>query len=189
MLPDDKRWPLLKLLDNYLQRFPDEAETVKRYQDFISANIDCFDRDLEAGHVTGSALLLDCGRRRVLLTHHRKLNKWLQPGGHSIGEVDIMAIAMREALEESGLAAIKFIACKLLDLDIHFIPGRKNEPGHIHYDCRFLLGSDGSDIFVVSEESNDLAWVPMERITDYTTEASVRRMIKKAELMLRSAKK
>ena len=184
MLPNDKRWPLLKLLDNYLQRFPDEANTVKRYQDFVTVNANCFERCLEAGHVTGSALVMDSGRERVLLTHHRKLNKWLQPGGHADGDADIMAVAMRETLEETGLSAIKCMTFELLDVDIHFIPGHKNEPEHFHYDCRFLLGSDGSDIFAVSEESYDLAWVPMNRITDYTTEVSVLRMIKKAELIL-----
>ncbi|SVC12585.1 uncharacterized protein METZ01_LOCUS265439, partial [marine metagenome] len=89
---------------------------VQRYQDFVSENIDCFERSLLTGHVTGSALVLDSSRHRVLLTHHRKLNKWLQPGGHADGDSDVMNVGMREALEETGLAVIKPMTDKLLDV-------------------------------------------------------------------------
>ena len=82
--------------------------------------------------------------------------------------------------EESGLPAIGFVTPVLLDVDIHTIPARKDEPEHDHYDCRFLLKSAGSDDFTVSDESHDLAWVPLNRITDYTDEASILRMLDKA---------
>ncbi len=184
MLPDDHRWPLLNLLDDYLTFFPDEAEVVKRYQYFVSENSDCFERGLQVGHVTGSALVLDSSCRRVLLTHHRKLNKWLQPGGHADGDADIKRVGMREALEETGLPLIKTIMDGLLDVDIHVIPARKDEPEHLHYDCRLLLSSGGPDTFTISDESNDLAWVPMDRISDYTSEASIMRMIEKARKII-----
>ena len=180
MSPDDSRSPLLHLLDDYLSRFPEEADIVKRYQYFVSTNVDCFERELQSGHVTGSALVLDSGWRSVLLTHHRKLNKWLQPGGHADGDADVMRVGMREALEETGLPVIKPMTNKLFDVDIHVIPDRNNEPRHLHYDCRFLLSSGGPDTFTISHESNDLAWVPMDRISDYTSEESILRMIEKA---------
>ena len=180
MSPDDHRWPLLNLLADYLQRHPSESDMVQRYQDFVSENTDCFERSLLTGHVTGSALVLDSNRQRVLLTHHRKLNKWLQPGGHADGDSDVMNVGMREALEETGLAVIKPMTDKLLDVDIHLSPAHRDGPEHFHYDCRFLLGSGGSDTFTVSGESNDLAWVSMDRITDYTTDESILRMIEKA---------
>ena len=184
MSPDDHRWPLLHLLDDYLRSFPDEADIVNRYQYFVLENSDCFERGLQCGHITGSALVLDSSWQRVLLTHHRKLNKWLQPGGHADGDANVMQVAMREAQEETGLALIRPLRRVLLDVDIHSIPARPGEPEHFHYDCRFLLGSEASDKFTISEESNDLAWVFPEDIGAYTTDDSILRMLEKARLFI-----
>lgn len=178
-MPDTHRQPLLDLLEDYGNRYPDEAETVECYSRFLLANPDCFKRSLLIGHVTGSAMVLDQSGTRVLLTHHRKLHRWLQPGGHADGDHDVARVAMKEAEEESGLAKLEFVTDQLLDVDIHEIPARGQEPAHYHYDCRFLLRSAGSDEFVVSAESHDLAWVEMSRITEYTDEESILRMISK----------
>lgn len=181
---EDHRQPILNLLSGYEQRYPEESARIKRYRQFVIDHPDCFERSLETGHVTGSALVLDGARQRVLLTHHRKLNRWLQPGGHADGDSDVLRVAMREAQEETGLALIRPVTQALLDVDIHSIPARHDEPQHFHYDCRFLLGSAGSDEFTISEESNDLAWVSMDRITDYTSEESILRMLVKARELI-----
>ena len=93
-------------------------------------------------------------------------------------------MVQKEADEETGLEKIDPVVVTLLDVDIHAIPARGAEPEHFHYDCRFLLRSAGSDEFTVSEESHDLAWVPMDQIEDYTDEESILRMIHKARLVL-----
>ena len=157
---------------------------VDRYLSFVENNVDCFKRSLLIGHVTGSAWLLDSKRERVLLTHHRKLDRWLHPGGHADGESDVSKVAMTEALEESGLPDIGFVTPELFDVDIHEIPARKDEPAHFHYDCRFLLASTGTDEFVISDESNDLAWVPFDELDEYTDEESMLRMARKCGVVL-----
>lgn len=184
MSPDNARKPLLALLKNYLKDYPEELEMTSRYISFVEANEDCFDRFLSIGHVTGSAFIIDNACKRVLLTHHKKLGRWLQPGGHADGDSDVAAVALREAEEESGLEAVRFYIPELLDVDIHTIPARKSEPEHFHYDCRFLLHSHGSDDFVISHESNDLAWVPFGDIYQYTDEESILRMLKKTQKIL-----
>ncbi len=184
MLPDDKRQPLAALLQDYQVRHPEEDDMVLRYLEFVQNHQDCFERSQLLGHVTGSAFLLDSACERVLFTHHRKLNRWLQPGGHADGVSDVAKVALTEAEEESGLAAIEFVTDTLLDVDIHLIPERKQEPAHYHYDCRFLLKSAGSDTFAISEESNDLAWVPLDKVSDYTDELSILRMLDKTRLLL-----
>ena len=175
------RAPLLRLLQAYRRQYPDEATQVDRYLEFVQRQARCFERSLLEGHATGSAWLLDSTGERVLLTHHKKLNRWLQPGGHADGEPDLLKVAMREALEESGLRGIRCVAETLFDLDIHPIPARLNEPAHLHYDCRFLLQSKGPDEFTVSAESHDLAWVPIDSLGDYTDEESVLRMARKCQ--------
>lgn len=175
---------MLALLDDYLQRYPAEQEMVCRYICFVEQHENCFERSLLIGHVTGSAFIVDQAMERVLLTHHRKLDRWLQPGGHADGEPDVSRVALMEAREESGLPVIEFVTRELLDVDIHAIPARNSEPGHEHFDCRFLLKAVGSDSFTVSDESHDLAWVALDQITDYTDDGSILRMIDKARLVL-----
>lgn len=172
------RHTLVELLRGYAGRFPGEAATVRRFAEFVAAHERCFHRDLWAGHVTGSAWLVDGAGERVLLTHHRKLGRWLQLGGHSDGTPLPLEVAMREAREESGLA-VRPLGQEIFDLDIHEIPARKQDPAHFHYDVRFALQVTGSEGFRVSEESHDLAWVPIDDLRAYTDEESVLRMARK----------
>lgn len=169
---------LLEMLDAYRARFPLEAQVVQRFAAFVDAEPRCYERDCWAGHVTGSAWVLDPDCRDALLTHHKKLGRWLQLGGHSDGDSDTLAVAMREALEESGVG-VRALNGDIFDIDIHEIPARGSEPAHFHFDVRFLLGATSRD-FVVSAESHELAWVPIADMATYTDEESVLRMARKS---------
>ena len=138
-----------------------------------------FKRQLEEGHMTASAWLISADGKRVLLTHHRKLNLWLQPGGHCEGDADIRRVALKEAQEESGIDQWDFVSEEIFDIDIHEIPAHRQEPAHYHYDVRFLLQAVGNEDYVVSEESHDLAWVELEKLSAYTDEESILRMARK----------
>lgn len=173
------RHQLLNLIRNYLSRFPEEENTVARIQGFVEANDRCFKRELSIGHLTGSAWILGADRTHALLTHHRKLNIWVQLGGHADGDSDIARVAMKEAEEESGLKGLSFIQTTIFDIDIHEIPERGSEPAHFHYDCRFLLCATDSD-YVVSEESHDLRWIKLPEIRKLTAETSILRMVEKS---------
>ncbi|MEX0941112.1 MAG: NUDIX hydrolase [Pseudomonadales bacterium] len=173
------RRQILALIDRYEQQFPDEHEEVRRIRAFVQSHEDCFERSLAPGHVTGSAWLLDDNRERVLLTHHRKLDIWVQLGGHADGEANISLVARKEAQEESGLKDLELLSDQIFDIDIHAIPERGAEPSHYHYDCRFLFRAAGAQDYVVSDESHDLAWIPLDKVCDYTTEASIMRMLEK----------
>jgi 8-oxo-dGTP pyrophosphatase MutT (NUDIX family) len=158
----------------------DEASMLSRMLEFMSAHHDCFERRLQIGHMTGSAWVLDRERRNVLLTHHRKLNRWLQLGGHADGNPDLLAVAMREAREESGLDAIRTLSEYPFDVDIHAIPERGSEPEHLHYDVRFLLEADARESLTVSEESHAVAWVPLEGLAERDdVDEALRRMVRK----------
>lgn len=172
------RRPLLGMLTAYAERYRDEARTTDRFVDFVTRNVRCFERDLAEGHVTGSAWLVDRRGERVLLTHHRKLGRWLQLGGHSDGNPRPLGVALREAQEESGLAA-RPLSVEIFDLDIHRIPARGGDPAHLHYDVRFALQAAAGEAFRVSGESLALAWVPIDRLSEHTDEESVLRMGRK----------
>jgi 8-oxo-dGTP pyrophosphatase MutT (NUDIX family) len=154
-----------------------EARMQQRVVAFVEANDDCFERTLAIGHVTGSAWIVDCARAQVLLTHHAKLNKWLQPGGHADGDPDILRVALREAREETGLRSLRAISEEIFDVDAHEIPARTTEPAHVHYDIRFLLEADCGEPLTISTESHELAWVPLHQVDQLNTDQSVLRMV------------
>jgi 8-oxo-dGTP pyrophosphatase MutT (NUDIX family) len=176
------RQPVLKLLRAHLARPLDAhegamtAETIA----FVETHEDCLLRTCAPGHLTGSAWIVSPDRTRVLLTHHLKLDKWLQLGGHADGDGDLLAVALREAREESGLAAVRVVAPEVFDVDRHWIPPRKADPGHYHYDLRFLLEADPAAPLVRAHaESKELAWVELARVTALNPEESMARMVRK----------
>ena len=144
--------------------------------DFLDQQPQPFERSNRAGHFTGSAWLVSADGRRALLTHHRKLDRWLQPGGHADGDTDLARVALREAEEESGLRDL-LVEGSIFDLDRHLIPARGDEPAHWHYDVRYVVRAMGSEAFAVSEESHALAWRDIaELASDAVLDESVRRM-------------
>jgi len=170
---------LTEKLRRYGDRFPGEAATVERFIAFVSENEDCFKRSLAEGHVTGSAWVVDQGGTKVLLTHHRKLDRWLQLGGHADGNPDILAVALREIEEESGLTHVEPLGGEIFDVDIHLIPERGTEGAHFHYDVRFAVRNLGDESYVVSDESHDLGWITIENLDEVTVEESMLRMARK----------
>ncbi|MEE4300782.1 MAG: NUDIX hydrolase [Pseudomonadales bacterium] len=175
-----KRRPLLDAIAAYARRHPDERDTTDRFRAFVEAYEDCFERSLAwPGHVTGSAWIVSPERDAVLLTHHRKLDLWIQLGGHADGNPDPLDVALVEGLEESGLPSLTPLdAAVPFDLDIHRIPARRDEPEHEHFDVRYAFLAPHRD-YVVSDESHDLAWVPIEDLSSYTKDESVLRMAQK----------
>ncbi|MCC7475113.1 MAG: NUDIX hydrolase [Pirellulales bacterium] len=183
------RWPLVEMLSRYRDRFPEEASVVDRIVALVESRADCFDRTCRPGHVTASAWILSSDRQRVLLTHHAKLNRWLQLGGHADGQWQIEEAALREAREESGLVEFTFApflgSIMPFDIDVHEIPTRHDAAGnliedaHEHHDIRFLLIARGDEI-CVSDESHDVRWFTPEEVRTLTNETSVLRMLEKA---------
>ena len=155
-----------------------EAAMVAATIEFIEAHPDCLVRSCLTGHLTGSAWIVDATRTRTLLTHHRKLDKWLQPGGHADGEANLLGVALREAREECGVA-VRPVSTALFDVDRHLIPARGDVPAHHHYDLRFMLEADPAEPFTVTEESHDLAWIEIARVPGLNPEESMARMVRK----------
>ena len=161
----------------YRARHPEESATVSRFDAFVATHEDCFHRSCRPGHVTGSAWVVDPSGQRVLLTHHRKLGRWLQLGGHCDGDPDTLAVALREAQEESGLP-VRALDGDIFDLDVHLISARFREPAHQHFDVRYLVTVE-EDRFRVSGESHALRWVPVASVHELTVEESILRMARK----------
>jgi 8-oxo-dGTP pyrophosphatase MutT (NUDIX family) len=173
------REDLIAELAGYRARDPREAKMSDTLLRFIRSEPRCFERSLEQGHVTGSAWIVDRELRRTLLTHHRKLGKWLQLGGHADGDADIRRVALREAREESGLTHVVPAQSEIYDVDIHEIPARGREPAHFHYDVRFAFFADPAEALQLSDESHALAWVRLAEVRALGADESVLRLVAK----------
>jgi ADP-ribose pyrophosphatase YjhB (NUDIX family) len=173
----------LQLLDLHQPADAHEARMLMDIKDFVRRYDDFHSRAQSAGHLTGSAWILDEDCTHALLTYHGKFDCWVQLGGHVEDDVDMLSASLREAREESGLDEVKPMSDYIFDVDVHAIPANPKEPAHFHYDIRFLFTADRHTPFVVSSESKDLAWVELEKIAELTSEESVLRMVRKTMRM------
>jgi 8-oxo-dGTP pyrophosphatase MutT (NUDIX family) len=183
------RQPLLDMLERYRTRYPDEQDVVERMLALVESRPDCFERTCRPGHITASAWVTTPSADRFVLVHHRKLDRWLQPGGHMDGDSDVTAAALREVVEETGLKHVTLAggpeSLTPFDLDIHAIPARQDASGrliedaHDHYDVRLLVIAKGDDALCVSDESHEVRWFSRAELLEATDEESVLRMLRK----------
>lgn len=154
-----KRNDLIFLLEEYRTEYPEEIEYRTKILRFVQEQPECFSRQTRFGHITASAWVLDASRRKALLLRHAKLGILCQPGGHCDDSEDVRKEALREAREETGVQAIQLLQEGIFDLDIHDIPPRKGEPGHKHFDIRFLAGFEKDEEPKIGEESTGFLWI------------------------------
>ena len=170
----------MRVIEAFEPREPAQARAREFMLDFCERHpADAHRRTCQEGHLTGSALLLDHDRERVLLTHHKKLDRWLQRGGHCDGDANLLATAWREAVEESGFEPA-LISTRPVDLDVHEIPARPGvgEPAHWHLDVRYLLVAAPGARPVVSSESNDVRWFALAEALELDLDVSLVRLLR-----------
>lgn len=172
------RQTLVKRITFYTTPFAEEKKFISLFLNLLK-NERCFHRDYLPGHITGSAWIVNKDRSKVLLVHHAKLNRWLQPGGHADGEENVLNVALREAEEETGVKNFTVLQNSIFDLDIHTIPARKDFPEHQHYDIRYLMEADENAPIIVSEESHDVKWIALKELETYNDEPSIVRLKEK----------
>jgi len=133
------------------------------------------------GHITGTACILHPSRNSILLVHHRKLDRWLLPGGHVEGNLDghVAETARREAQEEAGVQIDASLPPRLVGIDVHGIPARKKEPFHLHHDLIFSFRAE-SEHFLASAEVRGLTWCALENFDHYDLPAPIRRAVKRS---------
>ncbi|MCM3876837.1 MAG: NUDIX hydrolase [Thermoanaerobaculia bacterium] len=156
-----------------------EENDLKEILALVEREPACFSRStFVPGHVTGSAFIICRSTGKVLLHHHRRLNAWLQLGGHDDGELDARATALREGREESGLPDLALLTPDILDVDVHPIPAGKGEPPHRHHDVRYALVTEHPEaIQRDAGESLALAWFMLEDAAEKMNEPGARRAL------------
>lgn len=177
------RAALITEIENYTPTDEPEAACIPKFLNLLRGQERCFHRDCFPAHITASTILLNQAGDQILMNHHRKMNIWLGFGGHADGEDDVLAVALRETMEESGLTAFKPVSPYIADLSIHPIPENmtKGEPAHEHYDVRYILQMTGDQTPVISHESIALKWMGFdEALSIVPDHDGIRRLIAKA---------
>lgn len=168
-----------RTIELYEPRDEQQARGRERILAFLDEHPDALYRTCLAGHLTAAALVVDHAGERALLTHHKKLEKWLQLGGHVDGDGDLAAAALREAVEESGIGELE-IDPRPIDLDVHSIPEHGDEPEHLHLDVRFVARAPRGAREELSEESIELGWFAPDELGRIEVDDSVARLFRLA---------
>ncbi len=179
---DALRKSLIEELNSYQPEDVEELAFKSRFIALVENFENAASRNLLHGHLTGSAWIVDSDMSQVLMTHHAKLDRWLQLGGHADGDFNIKNVALREAKEESGLNSVRILQPTIFDIDIHEIPARGAEPAHEHFDIRYLITADVSESVVKNDESKAISWIPLNQLNELT--ANNRSIIRMAEKTL-----
>ncbi|WP_309053515.1 NUDIX hydrolase [Streptomyces sp.] len=154
-----------------LKGYEDQPELRQVYLDHLAAHPDGMYKPCGAGHLTSSALVIDPSRGRVLLTLHRKLNMWLQMGGHcEEGDRTVAEAALREATEESGITDLTLLPGGPVRLDRHPIPA----PCHWHLDVQYAALAPAGAEAAISDESLDLRWFAYDEVAGVADTSVVR---------------
>lgn len=192
------RTHLIALLDAHRATDDAEAADVAHIKHFVADHPDCFGKTNPRGHITGSAYIVD-STGRFLMTHHAKLGRWLQVGGHSDAhEHDPLQTALREAVEESGLTDLRPLSAAPIDIDVHRIPERRRrrvgqqasgvvEPAHDHLDLRYALITATPEAICITPESTDLQWFAFEALAALDLDAASMRAVRKVRRLLDAA--
>lgn len=172
-----ERAALLATLETHAPADDAEARDLARVRALVREGAAPTSRaEFAPGHLTASAVLVNPERTATLLIKHAKLGLWLQPGGHfEPGEVEAEEAALREALEETGLRGRRG---RLLDVDVHVIPARKDEPQHEHFDLRFLVEVPASGERV-GDGAEAVRWVTPAEFAGYDLDPGLRRALAK----------
>ncbi|ERI95069.1 hydrolase, NUDIX family [Clostridiales bacterium oral taxon 876 str. F0540] len=175
---------LINLVKKFSPEDIQEKESKEKILNFLHENDNFTGRDNNIGHITGSAWIVSKDRKKVLLTHHLKLDRWLQVGGHVESDNSMIESALREAREETGLTSIKVLSEEVFDIDVHLIPKRGDVEAHNHYDIRFLFEADENEKIKRQEnESKAVKWVALAEVPTYAEGGTVLRMTDKTKLM------
>jgi len=165
---------LKQLLECFAPSDREQQSYLRRMFDLVDIDGDPADRYLfDPGHFTASGFVASPNGTDVLLIHHQKIGKWLQPGGHiEPDDLSLEHAIRREVEEETGLVAMESLG--LLDIDIHQFPARGDDPAHLHFDVRFGFCAI-SGLVEAGDGTNEVRWIPFGEVSHWNPELSVTR--------------
>lgn len=173
---------------NLIKKYTPYNEQEKKDKEIILYCINAFDdilnRNNEVAHITSSAFVVNKTKSKVLVVHHNIYNSWSWTGGHADGETDLLAVALRELQEETGIKDARPVTSQIFSLDILPVVGHikreKYVSAHLHLSVAFLIEADEDEALMVKEDENSgVKWIPMEEMTIYSNEPHMQKVYRK----------
>jgi len=174
------------MLDAHQTTDEKETQDIAFIKQLIQSNPNILNMNCEVGHLTASAVIVDLTSHKTLLHFHKRLNRWLQVGGHADYETDFSHVALREAQEETGLPDLTFYppdkTIVPIDYDAHIFPQRNDIPQHFHLDFRYVLTTHRpDDVSPEDGESVEFKWLTFDEALSLISEGDhgLRRLLQK----------
>lgn len=171
-----------------IRRYNPYDEQEKKDKEVILYCIETFNniltRDNQVAHITSSAFVVNKTKDKVLMIHHNIYNSWSWTGGHADGDEDLLAVAIKEAREETGIKNIKPISSDIFSLEILPVLGHvrreKYVSAHLHLSVAYLVEADENEELVVkADENSDVRWIPIDEVNTYSSEPHMQKVYKK----------
>jgi 8-oxo-dGTP pyrophosphatase MutT (NUDIX family) len=172
---------LIKEYNPYNEQEKNDKETILYC---IDAFDDVLNRSNRVAHITSSAFVVNKTTEKVLVVHHNIYNSWSWTGGHVDGEEDLLAVAIKELQEETGVKNARPITSQIFSLDIlpvlGHIKGERYVSAHLHLSVAFLIEADEQEVLTVKEDENSgVKWIPIDEMAIYSTEPHMQKVYRK----------
>ena len=174
----------IKQIEKYNPVNEQEKKDKEIILDFISKNDNVLVRENEIAHMTSSGFIVNKARTKVLMIHHNIYNSWGWTGGHADGDSDLIAVAIKEAKEETGIKNANPITNDICSIDIlpvnsHIKKG-KYVASHLHLSIAYVLEADENEkLFVKKDENSGVKWVDIDKVLELTNEEHMKGVYKK----------
>ena len=182
---------LLRAIEKYEPYNEQEARDKNVMLGFLKNQDNVLTRENEIAHFTASAWVLNEKRDKVLMIYHNIYDSWSWTGGHADGEENLLAVAIKEVKEETGLSKVKPIQKNIFSLEILTVEGHlKNQkyvPSHLHINCTYLLeASDDEKLRVKPDENQGVRWMDIEKCANISKEPSMQKIYQKLNEKLKN---
>lgn len=162
---------LNRFVPSNMQEREDKIEIIRHLK--TSSNI--YSRENKTAHMTASAWVVNKERDKVLMIHHNLYNSWSWLGGHADGDKDLLAVAIKEIKEESGLQQVKILSEDIFSLETLTVDGHERRgtyvPSHLHFNITYLLEADENERLIIQpDENSDVAWFTLHDAVAASTE-------------------
>lgn len=178
---------LIESILKYQDQYPEERDP-GIVIDFIESTDNLFGRDSMKGHITCSAWVLNADLTEVVLVKHRRLDRWIRPGGHIEAMESPFEGAYREGVEETGIQELTPWSSDIFHISVHDFPSGKDGPAHYHYDLRYLFIAPPQAELVMTDETDGVRWVNLHQIHEYTEEATMIDMAEKTKVLAKAGR-
>lgn len=178
-----------------IRRYDPYNEQEKKDKELMLHCIDTFDdiltRGNEIAHITSSAFVVNKTKDKMLMVYHNIYDSWSWTGGHADGEEDLLAVAIREAKEETGIKKIHPISSDIFALDILTVLGHikrgKYVSAHLHLSVTYICEADENELLIFkADENSGVKWVPINEVNLYSNEPHMQKVYEKLILKMKA---